>query len=284
MALVRELGGKRRTDGRQHTREYIITQCTDDNDARDAMFASADCPATVTIGGVVFPRDVNTCGVDENYTHSTDGTTIADGHWIGRATWKNPNGSSGGGFQTAGNFSLSFDITGQSTRIMHSRQTVNSYPAPGWIMPNFKQAMNVQSDGTIEGTDIVVPYFSYTLTKTFSDDTIANGWVLTAGQIVGSVNSAAYHGFAAGELLLYRVSGQQRSDGNWDVTFAFAVSFNETALTVGAITDIEKDGWDYLWIYYEETHDAQTNRTHKVPTAAYVERVYRRTAYTLLAI
>lgn len=285
-AAVAELVGRRRNDGQQATREFKITGVTDDDAARTAMLADAACPTTVSIGGVTFERSLKGCGVDEDYTFSADGgLTVANGIWVGRATWAAPGGNEFE--QPAGSFQLSFDITGQSTRVTHARAHINRYSRASTddVTPDYKGAINVQEDDSVEGTDILVPYFSYTLTKTFSNATIAGGWVLNTARIVGSVNLATFHGFAAGELLLYRVSGQQRADGNWDVTFGFAVSFNETSLSVGdEITGIVKDGWDYLWVYYGKRDDTVTNQTHKRPVGAYVERLYRRTAYATLAI
>lgn len=279
MAVVIERHGTRRSDGRSATREYQITQVTSDDEARSAMLAAA--PSTVIIGGIPYTRDNAQSGVDEIHTQSADGTSISSGIWFGGVTWQRPGAT---GIQPSGSFSLSFDISGQSVRITHSRETVSIWDTPGRIGPDFAGAINAREDGTIEGVDILVPFFSYTLTRTYAASDISGAWVLTAARIVGSVNVSSYHGFEAGELLLTRVSGQQRSDGEWDITFSFAVSFNETDLRVGDITGIVKDGWDYLWVYYEETEDTARSRTNKKPISAFVERVYRRTNYSALGI
>lgn len=273
---IRERTG-RKVDGRTAEREYIITGESSDANARAALIAHVS--DTISVSGITYNLNEAACGVEEILTKSNNGVDISDGVWIGTAVWESPQG-----LTPTGSFTLSFDISGQSTRITHSRQTVNAYPTALTTKPNFKQAINVQADGTVEGVDILIPYFTYTLTKTFDESTIAGGWVLTAANIVGTVNSSEFHGFQAGELLLTRISGQQRPDGDWDVTFSFAVSFNEAGLAVGDITGISKDGWDYLWVYYEETHDTTTKRTHKIPVSAYVERVYRRTSYAALSI
>lgn len=270
MATVKERYAARRQSGRGAEREFIIRQTTDDNDARNAMFASADCPLTVVVGGTDFVRIDVECGVEE----------LGDGIWVGNAVWKSP----WDGIQPSGSFTLAFDISGQSQKITASRSTTNSYVAAGKVKPNFKQAINVGQDGTIDGTEILVPFFTYTMTRTFRQEDVDQAYVLILAQIVGSVNNATYQGFSIGELLLTRVSGQQRSDNNWDITFSFAVSRNATGLVIGDITGIVKAGWDYLWVYYEETHDATTNRSHKIPVAAYVERVYLFTNYDLLDI
>lgn len=287
-AVVTERLGSRRTSGRQSQREYFITKATSDDEARTAMLGV--CPSTVSVGGVNFVIDVEQAEVEEIFTTSTDGSEISTGIYAGSATWINPQFSI-----PTGSFQLSFDISGQNVRITQSLRTVGAYAKADEGDPSdFKGAINVQDDDTVEGTDIIVPYFNYTLTKTFSNETIEDGWVLDAAKIVGSVNSAEYNGFQAGELLLHRVAGQQRRDSDeadWDITFSFAVSFNESSLAIGAtetspgiITGISKDGWDYLWVYYEARKDDATDRFHKVPIYAYVERVYRRTDYSTLAI
>lgn len=89
--------------------------------------------------------------------------------------------------------------------------------------------------------------------------------------------------------------------GGWTVTFQFAEAENLSFLgdatdptdplvlvpdsSVGAgdgLIVTTKDGWDYLWVYYEpvETEDV----VGRQPLAAYVERVYKRTDFRRLGI
>jgi len=58
----------------------------------------------------------------------------------------------------------------------------------------------------------------------------------------------------------------------WEITFRFAVSRNADDLTVGAMTGIEKEGHEYLWVSYETT-DSESVMIQQ-PAFAYVEKVY----------
>ena len=58
-----------------------------------------------------------------------------------------------------------------------------------------------------------------------------------------------------------------------------------TGLTIGGgITGINKDGWDYLWVRYNDEEDAAAKKLVRRPEAVYVERVYLRADLNLLGI
>ncbi|MGI4813143.1 MAG: hypothetical protein ACRYGG_07385, partial [Janthinobacterium lividum] len=182
----------------------------------------------------------------------------------------------------ATSFQFSFDISGQSQKVTQSQKTIQSYNKDGQPKRNFRGAINVNEDGTVDGVDVLIPYLTYQETRTYGG--INASFINVLASIVGSVNLNDYAGYKAGELLLTRCSGSQREDGNWDLTFAWSVSRNASSLIVGDIQGIVKDGWDYLWIYYGVQHDPDTLCTHKVPLNAYVERVYARTDFSQIAI
>lgn len=197
--------------------------------------------------------------------------------------------------QTADSFHLSFDISGIPTRVTQAKKHIGEYAAEGFSARKFRGAINV-TDAGVEGTEILVPYFSYQVNYTFEAASITQDYVLTLAQIVGTVNNTTFHGFVAGELLLARVSGQKRPDGKWDVSFGFAVSRNATNVMIGdnngaivpgeTIVVPEKKGWDFLWVYYfDDTIDVSGEKyTVKVPASAHLERVYTFTNYGLLNI
>ena len=53
-----------------------------------------------------------------------------------------------------------------------------------------------------------------------------------------------------------------------------SASPNQTGLTVGDITNIDKKGWEYLWVYFEDKEDSAAKMLVKRPIAVYVEKVY----------
>lgn len=271
---IQERQTGRRYSGRQASREYIIRGAASEPEARSELLASI--PGTV--GG--FDRINDDCDIEE----------IAEGIYIGTGVW----GVSGlQNQQPIDSFQISFDISGVQQRITQSRSTVNRYARPGKTAKDFKGAINVASDGTVEGTDIVIPCLSFQMTYTFAESAVNEAYIDTLTQVVGTVNSDSFKGLAAGTLLLTKVNGNKRSKVNettqavewvWDITFGFSASRNETSLTVGDITGIEKKGWEYLWVYYEEVEDSTNKVVRKIPVSAYVEQVYTESNYSLLAI
>jgi hypothetical protein len=277
--VVDECFKSRQQTGVDAQRTFYIKGTSDQDAARNAMLAHVDCPASLTVtsvsGPVTFGINYNECGVEE----------IDNQRWLGTAKWASP---ASGGNQPIGFFQLSFDISGQNQRITCSRQTINKYksPATGVVQRDFKGAINVSQDGTIDGTEILIPAVSYTAKQIYGPGQITRAFVRNLASIVGSVNDGIYQGYQPGELLLTSVTGVPRSDLAYDLTFKFGVSLNEDSLTVGDITGIQKDGWDYLWVYYESKSYGADGVTvfNKVPINAFVERVYRRNNYSTLGL
>lgn len=259
----------RTNNSKRATRSFLIEGAADDNEALSKLLA--DAPAAVN-GKPLSPTESEVEEIDES------------GIFTGTAVYVSPEY----GNREAGSFTLSFDIAGTTQRITQSRSTVASYTRPGSWVRSFGGALNVSSDGSVEGTDIIVPTVSYEFTKTYPDDQFEDGtFIRVLIAAVGSVNDDTWQGLDAGEALLSRVSGRRRHDGKWDVTFGVAVSLNEEDLAVGEITGIDKEGWDYLWVYYaeeEKTTGGGQKYVGKVPVNAFVERIYRRTDYDLLEI
>lgn len=262
---VEEKAIGRRTTFRRAERTYAIKGATTEGDAIAALVAwlAANVP---TLNGL--PLSANDCSAEE----------FAPDFYSGIGVWTN------GSLDTLppASFQISFDIAGQNTRITQSKQTMGRYSAAGVTNRDFGGAINVSADGSVEGCDIIIPFLCYTVNYVFQDADVTTGFVDLLATIVGTVNNAAFRGYQAGELLLTRVTGSPRADGHWDISFGFAVSRNKTGLTLGGITDITKDGWDYLWVFYVDTKDG--SYVHKKPGQVNVERVFDRSNYALLQI
>ena len=92
------------------------------------------------------------------------------------------------------------------------------------------------------------------------------------------MNIGKFKGYAPGEVLFLGASGTRQGnhpDDDWEITFRFAVSPNQTDLKVGDLTVKEKLGWDYLWVRYADDVSEDRKSLIKKPEAAYVERVYQ---------
>jgi hypothetical protein len=180
---------------------------------------------------------------------------------------------------------ITFDSTGGREKIWYSKETSNSIAIAGQTAPDFKGGINVSKTG-VEGVDIVVPVFKFSITRSFrlADLRLDAGksWLDQWWSYTGYVNSTeltlSYRGisltFKRRELLFTGVRGGQSGKENVKLTFSFEASKtgNDVSVGNGAIIVPIKRGWDYLWVDYFET--TSNNALIQSPRAAYVERVY----------
>lgn len=162
---------------------------------------------------------------------------------------------------------VQYDSTGGTQHITQSIATVGKY---GAFSDELGNAIGVDGDN-VAGVDKVVPIFNWTETH-FLEDAELNVPVYYA--LTGHVNSDSFQGYNAGEVLFYGVTGQEREDGLWEVSFKFGYQPNASSLTVGTIPGIEKKGWEYLWVFYANAVDTTAKVKIKKPTAVYVEQIY----------
>lgn len=183
-----------------------------------------------------------------------------------------------------GDDELSFEIRGENTKITTSKETVSKTAVSGETAPDFKGLIGVTKD-TVEGTDILVPVHSFRITRWLSDASVDAAYRNTLAGLCGRYNDATFYGHAAGEVLFIGVAGsQRRSSSRWQLVFEFLVIPNATDIAVGDITVPAKKGWDYLWVYYQDTKDASANMLVRRPFAAYVEKVYASDDFSNLGI
>jgi hypothetical protein len=176
-----------------------------------------------------------------------------------------------------------FETGGGTTRVMQSLATVNRYPAPGMTAPDFQGAIGV-SDDRIEGVDVTIPVFNFSETHHFDAALVTAAYKLTLFQLTGRWNQAPFKGLAAGECLFLGANGTRRGDGKWAIGFRFACQENVTDRTIGTITNVDKQGWDYLWVRYAQYEDTAAKSLVPRPAAVYVERVSQPGDFSLLGI
>src|SRR5690606_39854356 len=99
-----------------------------------------------------------------------------------------------------------------------------------------------------------------------------------------TVNDRPFRGFAAGEVLFMGAAARQQGDGKWEVQYDFAAALNREGVTIGDITGINKKGWQYLWVEFQEQEDDGASRVLPVPSVVNVEEVYREANFGLLGI
>jgi hypothetical protein len=134
----------------------------------------------------------------------------------------------------------------------------------------------------VQGVDITIPVFNFTETHFLPNSVVNSSYKANIFNMTGKVNSGGFRGFAAGEVLFLGASGSRRGEEDWEITFRFAASPNAVGLEIGDISGIDKKGWEYLWVRYQDAEDQ--NVLVKQPVAVYVEQVYEDGDFSLLGI
>lgn len=174
-----------------------------------------------------------------------------------------------------------FDTSGGTQHIKHSLETVGAWRSSSNIgsTPSFHNAINCDNQN-VNGTDIVVPVYAFTETRTFPYAAVNQAYKANLYNATGKTNNAPFFGFERGEVLTMGFSGATRGNDEYEITGRFAASPNLSALSVGDITGINKGGWEFLWLYFED--DVEADTLIKKPLYAYAERVYEETPLSSL--
>jgi len=242
---------------------YVLTGTSDDVTAKELIESST----AETYNGLS-RQSIN---LDPEWVD----TTAGDGRWLATVRYgiKPPTGEP----------SFSFDTGGGTQHVTQSISTIQRYAPPGKTAPDFKGAIGVTHDN-VEGVDITVPVYQFAETHYLADSAVTPSYKGALFSLTGKVNNAAFKGCAAGECLFLGASGSKRGADDWEITFKFAASPNRTGITVGTITDINKKGWEYMWVRYADAEDAAAKAIVKRPLAVYVEKVYEEGDFSGLGI
>jgi len=184
----------------------------------------------------------------------------------------------GGGKETPkspGESSFRFDTTGGTDHITQSLNTRFSAASAG-NAPDMNQAIGVVPGVGVEGCDITVPKFSWSDTLCVSS--VSAAYIDKLYRLTGKTNDDVYtnaggNTFEAGEVLFLGAQGAVRtSDTNWELQFHHAAIPNQFGLQIADWAIVNKKGWEYLWVMYEDDEDEDT--LIKVPRFVYIEQVY----------
>jgi hypothetical protein len=241
-------------DNSQVELEYHIIGTLDPNDALNALIAAA--PLTQTTDGTLL-------------SHRTASLEPV-GHTVWKGTMSYQKRSKERPELQTYESSYQFETGGESKRITHSLQTVQTV-RPSGTPANFKNAIGVNGD-QVEGCDIIVPTFTFSETHVLPPSLVTGGYKLALFRCTGKVNQHSFRGFAAGEVLFLGASGSKRGDEDWEISYRFAASENVAGLAIGDITGINKKGWEYLWLFFEEATDESL--TIMKPIQCNIEKVY----------
>jgi hypothetical protein len=215
-----------------------------------------------------------------NIFHSFDRERIAPGTWLVTATYKSPTHD-----RQTNDASFSFTTGGGTAHVSASIATKSAYASPtitdgnGQVRPPaiFKGAIGFNGDA-VEGTDIHVATFDFKLTYYLDPADLKPDYLKNLYRLSSRVNSDAVTvnvdglqlTFKPGELLYLGADGSKRS------------GYNITDGVIGDIRGIVKNGWDYLWVLFEDQKDMAAGKTVPRPLSVYVEQVYVYEALTPL--
>ena len=171
-----------------------------------------------------------------------------------------------------------FDTTGSTVNIKQALQEVSRYPVGA---PDMKGAIGFDGEN-VQGVDIIEPSFRYSQTEYRNNSTVDDAYMKNISDLTGTVNNATFRGWAAGEVLFVGATANRRPDTIWEITYNFQARKNQTGLSVGDITGIAKEGWQYLWTRFQKQEDATAGTTKKVPQFVYVDRLYESSDFASL--
>lgn len=224
-------------------------------------------------------------------------TPMGGGEWEVRAV-----------YGEAPHTTLSFDTSGGHIHLQYSKETVQSWAVSpdgtDAAPPDFGQAVGATKDN-IEGVDVVHPQLNFTLTKAFLNTNMPPAYGDKLVNCTGKTNDRDLNlnvdglefSFKQGELLCMGGSGDTRGD-YWVFPIKFSVMRNTTAtdeLRIGGAAGaggipsgpdnwIEKKGWEYLWVRFDERPDTTSLRIVIRPQAVYVERLYDAADFSVLEL
>ena len=138
-----------------------------------------------------------------------------------------------------------------------------------------KDAINVQYNGEVEGTDINVRTGGFTVSTVIPMDVATNDWFKDRFKHVWTVNNRTFRSWPRGCVALSGMDARQRADGNWEIDYAFVIQPDENISEIGGINlggSVNKEGFKYSWVMFRPKDDG--TQTVPEPIGAYIVRVY----------
>ncbi len=231
------------------------------------------------------------CRVDPVWVDTISG----DGHWLGSAEYASQQDQDQSPSPlSVGEERWSFNTQGGTAHITQGLKMgepevfERPYPAPGKQYRNYRGAIRVTRDG-IEGCDVPTGVLMLECTKVLAAAEVDDDFRRRMAALTPCTNDTIWRGFQPGEVCFLGVRGGERADGNHELTFGFWVQENVEGQTIGAIgtgtsTPINKTGWEYLWVEYEEYYNSTQKLMEKRPAVAYVNKVIKYGDYSLIPV
>jgi hypothetical protein len=223
---------------------------------------------------------------------SLDVKPLGDGWWEIAASYKQPNieneDPENDDNQQAVSNSLSWDTTGGTEHVYQAYYN----GAAEWggeagfakdeFPPQFYGAINC-SGGSVQGVDKVVPQFNFTESWTWPQEYVTDEYVSLLHNLTGTINSKKFRIFDAGECLFMGArADRNRNDNKITITYSFRAIPNRENFKVGQVTVSKKEGWQYMWVVYEDKESSGS--LVKRPRFVFVNDIYEKTDFGQLSI
>jgi len=184
-----------------------------------------------------------------------------------------------------GEFTISVDTSGATVNVQQAFAQVR-FDAPGETGPDYGESINVDADGNPRGVEKIIPSLKINVRARIAERFVVNAlaYAKTIASYTGKVNGSSYLGFDEGELLFKGASGDVVTENNPVLSFAFEASPNATGLTIGNISGISKEGWDFIWFDWAQKNDAAAGLKTTTARSAYVATIYEKTDFAGLQI
>jgi hypothetical protein len=266
IAIIPLLKGFQRASGNQtsQTAKFLVMGISDELQADQAMIAYLDEFVQMANGQLLPLNQVN-------------GEQIGYELYDYTATWgTDPDKNKHDPVMT-------FDTGGGTQKITQSIQTRGMYAPEDETPTDHKGAIGATKDN-VEGVDISVPVHNWSEKHYLSATIVTPGFRKNLSLQTSRTNGGAFRGFDVDQVQFQGATGSKTGQELWEVTFKFAAGPHLQDITIGDISGITKRAWDYLWVSYEDIHDAGSNAVAKNPKEVYVEQVYFQGDFSTLGI
>lgn len=166
--------------------------------------------------------------------------------------------------------------TGGTQKIRGSLETIETSVGA----PDFQQLIGVNADGTVEGTEVIVPILEFSIDIVYPlghvNQSMMNAWA----NLTGTTNAGVWLGRQRGEVLFL---GSEFEDGTTTpaaVTHNVAIQPNLTNGTIAGLAGINKRGWEFLWFQVEDAVDGGVPVKRAVHW--YVEKIYQESNFAAI--
>lgn len=216
--------------------------------------------------------------------------------WEVQASYHTPDASEGGEQQDGGSSnaianSISWDTTGSTEHITQAYNESETawggeyaYARPNEAAnaPSYQGAINCTADA-VQGIDVVVPAFNFTETWTLPAADVTDKYVTALYNLTGTINLKRFRIFDPGEVLFMGARcDRNRTDQLVKIAFQFSARPNRGTFKVGDVEVDYKNGWQYLWVKYEDHNSGST--LVKRPLFVIVNDVYPKGDFSALGI